>query len=366
MMEVLAMADVAELSETTTPEEMKQMVDDIAAERKGDTPESKAEERADEQKSDAQIASEHAGKPNETPAETDSGSNDTAPEGEATVEVEDQDDEPGDESESQGWLDDDMKAEATAFGIGESELAEFASREELERALRLFDKSALEVGRKALAESDGEGEQARNEKGQFAKKEPTGQRPDPPKADPPEKRDGQYEFKMNIYDEDLEGDLKGLRDHYDSRLAALEERLLASDERLHASEARFAEAETRAKQQHFDNLVDSLGHADLFGKTDKETSKEKDRRQDLFVEVETYLRGREVLGRPAELNETVVNRIARSLFADELGKKDLKKRTRKISKQSNGRQGGGATRPQDPREDPRDEADRLYREMERA
>ena len=138
------------------------------------------------------------------------------------------------------------------------------------------------------------------------------------------------------------------------------------EERLIAADTRFAEADAQAKERHFDNLVDSLGHADLFGKTDKETPKEKERRQDLFVEVETYLRGREVLGRPAELNDTVVNRIARSLFAEELGKKDLKKRTRKISKQSNGRQGGGATRPQDPREDPRDEADRLYRELDRA
>jgi hypothetical protein len=251
-------------------------------------------------------------------------------------------------------LDDDLKAEATAFGIGESDLAEFSSREELERALRLFDKSALEAGRKALAESEGEGDkgQARNEKGQFVKKD------EPETTEPLAKRDGQYEFKADIYDEDLEHDLKGLRDHYDSRLAAMEERLLAS-------ESRFVESDAIAKERHFDTLVDSLGHADLFGKTDKETSEEKQRREDLFVEVETYMRGREVLGRPTELSEAVVNRVARSLFAEELSKKELKQRTRKISKQSNGRQGGGATRPQDPREDPREEFDRLYRELDR-
>jgi hypothetical protein len=66
------------------------------------------------------------------------------------------------------------------------------------------------------------------------------------------------------------------------------------------------------------------------------------------------------------MNELLVNRVARMVFANELGKKELKQRTRKISKQSNGRQGGGATRPQDPREDPRDYFDRLYREKERA
>lgn len=341
----------AELNEQSTTEEVQayaeQVVKEVAEERAGE----KSEEG--EQKSDAQIASEHAGKPNETPAETNSGSDETAPEGEDSAEVEDQGEEPGDGSEGQDWLNDDLKAEAAAFGIEGSELTDFASREELERALRLFDKSALDAGRKALAEAEGEGDkgQARDEKGQFAKKEE-------PKPDPPKTREGQYEFKTDIYDEDLEGDLKGLRDHYDSRLAAMEER-------LRDSETRFAEADAKAKERHFDHLVDSLDHADLFGKTDKETAKEAERRQDLFVEVETYLRGREVLGRPAELNETVVKRIARSLFAEELGKKELKKRTRKISKQSNGRQGGGATRPQDPREAPRDKADRLYRELDR-
>lgn len=336
-----------ELSDLNTKEEIAAYADQVVKEVR----EERAGEKS-EKKSDAQIVSETAGKPahDKTPAEKDSGS-DTAPKGEDTAEVEDQGDETGNEDSS--WLDEDLKAEATAFGISESELADFTSREELERALRLFDKSALEAGRKALAESDGEGDKApaRNEKGQFAKK-------DEPKADPPAKRDGQYEFKTDIYDEDLESDLKGLRDHYDSRLALLEERLLAS-------EARFEEADAIAKERHFDSLVDSLGHADLFGKTDHETPQEKQRREDLFVEVETYLKGREVLGRPTELNEVVVNRIARSLFADELGKKELKQRTRKISKQSNGRQGGGATRPQDPREDPRDEFDRLYRELDR-
>jgi len=334
------MASVAEPTEQTKDMAAyaEQVVKEVAAERAGEQP---------EPKSDAQITSEHAGKPanNETTAETKSGT-DTAEvkpdDSEDTAEVTDQGD------DGREWLDDDLKAEVAAFGIEESELADFASRDEVERALRLFDKSALEVGRKALAEPEDEGSTARNEKGQFAKKEE-------PKADPPETRDGRYEFKADIYDEDLEGDLKGFRDYVDQRLTAVEARFAEAA----------AESEAIAEERHYDNLVDSLGHDDLFGKTDKENAKQKERREDLFVEVKTYLKGREVLGRPAELNETVVNRIARSLFADELGKKELKTRTRKIAKQSNGRQGGGTTRPQDPREDPRDEFDRLYRQLDR-
>ena len=142
-----------------------------------------------------------------------------------------------------------------------------------------------------------------------------------------------------------------MRDHYESRLAFLESKVSDSD--------------TVAKERHFDNLVDKLGHEDLFGKTDAESGDEKRRREDLFVEAETYLRGREALGRPVELTQSLLDRISRMLFADQLNKKALKQRTRKISKQSNGRQGGGATRPQDPREDPRDEFDRKFRELDR-
>ena len=349
----MALTDISEATPDTTSDDIKAYVEQVAteveSERKGEQ----------EPKSDAQITSEHAGTPqpgdrtNKTPAEKNSGRK-SANDGEKAAEVDDQGDESG-ESEGPEWFTDDVKAEAAAYGIDKSEIADFASREELDRALRLFDKSALEAGRKALAEPDGESDEGstRNEKGRFAKKEA------PDADDPPAKRkvEGRYEFKADIYDEDLEEDLKGFRDYADSRVAALEERLQAYEER-------FAEADAVAKERHFDNMVDSLGHADLFGVTDKETAQEKQRREDLFVEVETYLRGRESLGRPAELNDTILNRIARSLFAEELGKKELKQRTRKISRQSNGRQGGGATRPSDPRQDPRDEFDRLYRELE--
>lgn len=321
----------AELTEKSTTEEANEHVEQIAKEVEA--------ERAEEEKDDARITSEHADNEHkETPAEADSGSeDDTAPKGEETGDS---------EVKAEDWLDDDLKAEVAAYGIEEPELADFTSREELERALKLFDKSALEAGRKALAEAGGKGDgQAREEKtGRFEKKEE-------PKADSP-KRDGQYEVALNTdtYDEEIVGEFTRMRDHYDSRMEAME--------------SRFAEADAVARERHFDSLVDSLGHADLFGKTDKETPKQKGRREDLFVEAETYLAGRATLGRPAELSDTVLSRVARSLFADELGKKELKSRTRKVSKQSDGRQGGGVTRPRDPREDPRDEFGRLYDELD--
>jgi len=310
----------SELNEQSTTEEVNEYVEQVVKDVEA--------ERAGTEKDDSQITNEHADNEHKTPVAEDlSGDDDSA-------DVEDK----GEQAE-ESWLDDDVKAEAAAYGIEESELADFASREELDRALRLFDKSAMEAGRKAMAEEE---EQARNEKGQFQKKEE-------PKSEP---KEGQYEVSLDkdAYDEEIVSEFAKMRDHYETRLDALE--------------SHFADAEAAAEERHFDNLVDSLGHADLFGKTDKENKAQLQRRQDLMVAVKAQQIGLQQLGRPTDLDKALVNRVARMVFAEELGKKDLKKRTRKISKQSNGRQGGGATRPQDPREDPRDEADRLYRELE--
>ena len=330
----MALEALTDATPDTTTEEIKQyaesVVQEIVQERKGEP----------EKKSDAQIANEQAGtaqpahKTKETPDEKNSVS-DTAPdEGEETGDV-----------ERPEWMTDDVTAEAAAYGIDESELADFASREELDRALRLFDKTALEAGRKAMAES--EKSQVRDDKGKFVKKEA-------PKADPPKEetpKDGRYQVSLtpDLYDEEIIGEFNRLRDHYESRLEALE--------------SHFAEQSASAEEQRFDSFVDSLGHTDLFGVTGKESDKELERRRDLNVAVKAQMIGLERLGRPTEMSKQLISRVANMAFGDELGKKRLKQQTSKISRQSNGRMGGSPTKPLPPSDNPRDEADRLYREL---
>ena len=329
----MGLADITEATPDTSSDEIKEFVEQLAQEvvqeRKGEP----------EKKSDAQITSEQAGtpqpgeEPKDIPAENKSGSN-TAPKGEET----------GDVEESLEWLTDDVKAEAAAYGIDEAELADFASREEYDRALRLFDKSALEAGRKALAESE---TQTRNEKGQFVKKEEL--KADQAKEEAP--KDGRYQVALSpdLYDEEIIGEFTRMRDHYESRLEALE--------------AYFAESRASQEEQRFDSLVDSLGHADLFGTTGKESEKELERRRDLNVAVKAQMIGLAKLGRPAELSDQLISRVANMVFGDELGKKRLKQQTSKIARQSQMRQGGSPTKPLPPRDSARDEADRLYREL---
>jgi len=316
-----------EITEQSTSDEISEYAEQVSKEVEA--------ERAGEQKGDAQITAEHA----------DNEHREIKP----AVEKKSDDGEESTKKEDEGrdWLDDDLKGEVAAYGIEESELADFANREELEKALRLLDKRALESGRKALAETEkpAEGESDRNEKGQFKKK---------PEPEAKPVREGQYEITLNkeVYDEALVDEFTKLRDHYETRLEALE--------------SRFAESDARAEEKHFDSLVDSLGHTDLFGKSDGEDAKQLQRRKDLHIAVKAQMLGLSQLGRPTDLSELLVSRVARMVFAEDLSKKELKDHTRKITRQSNSRQGGGATRPQDPREDPRDAADRLYKEMERA
>jgi hypothetical protein len=334
-----------QLTAETTPEEMLKIVDDIAAERTGEP----------EGKSDAQITSEHSNNEHkETPAEEKPGNE------AAEVDTGDGDDQGGDDSGDQSWIDDDLKAEVAAYGVDESDLADFANREELELALRFLGKRALAAGREALAETDGEGETkvaARNEKGQFTKGE---EKQDPPQADPPpEARDGQYEVKLDkdVYDEDVVEEFTRMRDHYESWLSALESRIADS-------QAYYEDAAATVAEQRFDSAVDAMKMPKLFGTTGKESPQELERRQDLLVQAKAQQLGlKKLTGRDVDL-ESLVARVAPMVFSEDFDKQKLKSRTRKISKQSNGRQGGGATRPQDPREDPRDEADRLYKELE--
>ena len=304
-----------ELTAESTHEDITAAVDSIIEDRKGT-----------EVKGDAQKIAEERDEPvGDTSAEIDSGSEDTAPEGEDT-------------GEDQGpkWLDDDLKAELTAYGIDEKGLADFSSREELERAMRFFDKSALEAGRKALAEGEGETPVSDEKKVE-------------PKA-----KEGQYEISLDkdIYDENLVDELTRMRDHYESRLGTLETRL--------------AQADATALEQTFDTYVDALGFPELFGKTGKENQKQHKIREDLLVDCLAHREGMKLFGRTVDLDQSLVLRVARSRYADAFTKKEWKAKTRSVSEQSNGRQGGGAIRPSDPAESLRDEMRRLYKEKENA
>lgn len=313
------------LPEDATKEDIDSYVEQIAAdveeERKGEEPE----------KDDAQITTEHADNEKKPAAETDSGG-DSADDEWDNVPSEDSED--SGEEETVDWRA-DAKAEAAAYGIGEDELAEFQSREELDRALKLFSRQ-MDNERTKLKSGD-------EERGEDQKKEP--------ETKSYRDADGSYKVQLDpdVYDDELVAEFNAMRDHYESRLEALEQR--------------FSEADAQAAEERFDRSVDALEFSALFGKTGEESSDEMNRRKELFEQVTVEQEVLSRLGRKVDYN-ALVQRVARSLFPEEYDKRVIKNHTRKISRQTDKRQGGGATRPTDPPENPRDFADRLYREME--
>ena len=325
-----------ELSEDMSTDEIKACADSIAEEVES--------ERQDETKTDAQIINDVASI--ETSAENNASSE--------AAEVSDQSEKSSNKPSSQKWINDDVKAEVAAYGFTESDLSDFASREEFNRALRLLDKTALEAGRKATVET--EASKTRDDKGQFVKKEEA-KSSISEEATP---KSGRYEIALSKdeYDDGIVEEFTKMRDHYESSREHTESRL----EQL---ESRFMQVNANEEERQYDSYVDSLGHSDLFGKTGSESQQELERRRDLHVAVKAQLIGLERLGRPAELNNKLIERVANMVFADELSKKRLKQQTHKISRQSNGRLGGSPTKPLPARDDPRDEADRLYKELER-
>ena len=308
---------IAELSDDATHEDIEKFVDQAVKEVEEDR-------KGEEGKTDPQqIAAEHNEPIEPTVTETKPDDEDTADEGEETGDSEDQ---------AQDWLDDDLKAETAAYGIDEKELADFTSREELERAMRFADRSDLEAGRKV----------------RVGRKEPE---PEPKKEEP---KEGQYEITLDkdAYDEGLVDELTRMRDHYDARIDVLE--------------SRSAESDAMVKQHEFDAAVDAMKHSDLFGTTGKESSKELERRQVVLDECEDIIAGRRMHNRQDVSYKSLVSRVTRMVFAEELGKKELKARTRKLSKQADGRLGGGTTKPEGPGEDLETWADRRYKELEGA
>lgn len=288
---------IEELNEESTTEEINEYVEELAAVSEA--------EREEQDKEDSQIISEHT--------------NNEHKENTKVVEAKSDDSEAGEsDEESSDWFDDDAKAEIAAYGIDESDIKDFANREELDRALRLLDRNAVEDGRKAIEGSADDEEEETEESGE----------------------DVYSPLDPDVYD----GEIVRNDTSFNTRLAALESLLIHRD--------------ALDKERHFDAVIDEMGHGKLFGKTGEETAKQLKNRENVYIAVNAQLNARG----GGDMSHWV-KVLSQGLFAEEFGKKTIQNHTRKIFRQSNGRQGGGVTRASDPREDPAEEFDRLYKEM---
>lgn len=339
-----------QITEASTTEEIAAFVDELHAEKT-------AEKAPPEKKSDAAIVNEHAATvPDETPvAPKGKAKKAKAPKGDETAA-----DPVADagkkgkgetaakaEPDDRSWLDDGLRKQIAGYGIDEAELTDFDSREDVERALRLIDKRALAAGQKALADGDAK-EPTRDDKGRFTTE--TTKEPEAAKAAEPAAKPS-YEIKLSKekYEDDIVDELTGMRDHYEARLAALE--------------AKTQEAEAQAQEDRFDVAVDGLEMPTLFGNTGSESTEELKRREDLLLQCRALQHGlQQLTGKSPDIESLVLSQ-AKAAFAEEFDKQTIKSRTIRIAKQSDKRQGGGATRPTDAPESGREWAARRFREL---
>jgi hypothetical protein len=279
------------------------------------------------------------------------------------------------ESGGQEWLTDDLKAEAAAMGIEEAELSDFAGREELDRAMRVLHRGFVKEGRKAFKEDEDEEEDEDAKEREAEEEEKPVQRkrsversrgsdgkfkPSREKAEEASEEEPGYKVSLSAdeYDEEVVKEFEALRDYYASQIKALGERF----SRLERAEE---DRELAAHQSRFDALVDGLGHGDLFGETDKESEAQLENRRRLYDAQKYLLAGLHAHGVRASLDKTLLNRVLRMEFSEQLSKKDRQSFTRKISRQSEKRMGGAGPKPTDQRRTVMEEMEELYERLER-
>jgi hypothetical protein len=350
------MAVEVEIKDDATREDVNAMVKEFMEER-------------------AELASEKAGEKvgeDDTSKQTRAGDDDSADD-DAAAEAgsEDSGEDENSGSQKKSWLTDEIRAELPRW-ISDDDLSEFSSRDELDRALGLMDRAALKAGRDAGTKGGEEDQDAgstkqrgqeRGQDGKFVKQK----KREEAKGDDDSSQSFEIELDLSEYDDGLQdkikGALTGLRDHYEGRMKALDDRFNAIEE---ANESRQA----AAIEAQFDAIVDSLGHADLFGQSGEETDKQLEARRKLFDEHHVYLTGLKALGREGRMDKASVARVLRMAFADHISKQEQKNLTKRFQKQSNMRMGVGAERPaEQPFAGPltrHPEIVRLYKELREA
>ena len=300
----------------------------------------------------------------ETATKTPAGEEDSA--GKETAEAEEapEDDTAGETKEADGedqgdeedadrkWFDEDLIAEVSAAGFDEDQFAEFTSRDEVERVLRIMDAQAMQHGRQA----ESEGKAAGDLDGQKTPAAETGR---PASKTPPETvgdDDAAFEVGIEDFEEPVREAFSRLAKHFEQ---LLEKRIAG----LEAAEQRRSDAAT---EERFDALVDSLGHKDLFGESGKETPGQLKHRNQLFDSQKVLQAGLLATGRKAMLEDVLVGRAFRLEFADHISKSERIALTRKVKAQSDQKRGIGATRTEDRDggETTEEFADRRYRELD--
>lgn len=287
--------------------------DVFVAEQEVETPTETAESEATEtnDSQDGQDGQSHEGS-------TESGSKDAASESEVA-----------DTKPADSWIDDGVKQLGAAFGMADEDLADFKSREEFDRAARVFARRALEAGK--------------------APNQPATPEVKPESKTETEKPVDEFDpdaWKAEGYDEKT---IKLVKSHREAM-----ERLAKQEEAIAAIHQQAAEVDRNRYLNFFHTSVDSL-EPELFGRSvDKDgrvtplDAKANENRAKLWEAVHTIQAGIET--RAAQSGKAPVippfaellNSAKQLVFANELRQMNESKRSNAIREQAKTRRPAAA------------------------
>jgi len=246
------------------------------------------------------------------------------------------------ETTGSGWLDAELRDLAVTIGVPEATLAEFQSRDELERTLKILDAKALAAGRQQLSQAPGGQQQAGQN---SAESKPAAPTPEPVK--PLAKAESQPAWDSSKY---------LLADEYDDGVVKPHNEFVqAVDARIAMLEAKLAQAERSGQQQQaqgviqqFESIVDQLGHPELFGMAGQRSTEQAANVAKVWDHHRAHVLGLISQGRQGRTDKAFVSRAAQAEFGEHFTKSAQQQVTRKLKEQSHRIMGGPAGKPVKP------------------
>mgnify|MGYP001329823755 FL=1 len=267
------------------------------------------------------VAEKPEPEPAKTTTEQSAGGDETPAAGDAA---------PAGEGEAEGagaaeWLDDDTRDFAATMGLTDDELAEFGSREELDRAMRIIDRKAYEAGKA----------------------------PPPSPTKPIEKQPVQQEKQPVVVEGDPFADLSlyKLGEQFDEDAAKPINRFVdLAATAFRDLQNRLTQFEQRDQQRAADDLrrqavasLHSLGNTEFFGKPGEKPTKEQVANIEKAIDAHfVHARGLLATGRQAAPTPAFLKAAVHLAFGDQLSKQQQRQLTEKLRKQSYKITGGGS------------------------
>ena len=216
-----------------------------------------------------------------------------------------------------GWTEtDDIKELMSSLDYSDEDVSEFSGPDEFERHVRLMDR---EIKRRVQPGDEQEDALEADEisRSKNAKKE---------KANEQYREDGKFAVPSE--------QLPTLDpEEFDERLIDV---LNARDAKIKELENRLNDSQQGNVLSDFDNLVDNLGHEELFGNSEDLKPAEREQRVRLFEEYKEIYNILEARGKPVKgksVNRGIVLRALNLEFADEIKQKSRRDITKKVKRQ---------------------------------